>query len=160
MISTVTGSFGDFSATVVTDGDDFNTAQIAFSANIESVNTNNEQRDAHLKAADFFDAANHPTLEFKSSSLEKISDDEYKLNGILTLRGASKPVSLHVEYGGIVQDPWGNTRAGFELSGKINRKDFGVSFGMVSESGGLLLGDEVKIQANVEFVKEAVAAAV
>ena len=154
MISTVTGQFGVFKATVETTGDNFDTARIDFEADIDSISTNNEQRDAHLKAADFFDAANHPRITFKGENLVAKDNDEYELNGLLTIKGITKPVTLDVELGGIVQDPWGNTRAGFSIKGKINRKDFGVSFSMVSETGGLLLGDDVKILGNAEFVKE------
>ena len=157
MISTVTGSFTNFSGTVKTQSDDFTTARIQFTAAIDSISTNNEQRDAHLKNGDFFDAEHHPVLSFESSRLEKIDDENYKLIGTLTMRGTSKEVELNVEYGGITQDPWGNTRAGFSVTGKIDRQDFGVSFGAVTETGGLLLGNEVKISANVEFVKEQIA---
>ena len=157
MISTVTGSFTNFNGTVKTQGADFTTAKIQFTAAIDSISTNNEQRDAHLKNGDFFDAENHPELTFESSKLEKIDEENYKLYGTLTMRGTSKAVELNVEYGGITQDPWGNTRAGFSVTGKIDRQDFGVSFGAVTETGGLLLGNEVKISANVEFVKEQVA---
>jgi polyisoprenoid-binding protein YceI len=157
MISTVTGSFINFNGTVKTNGDDFSTARIQFAAAIDSISTNNEQRDAHLKNGDFFDAENHPQLTFESSRLEKIDDENYKLFGTLTMRGASKEVELNVEYGGIMQDPWGNTRAGFSVTGKIDRQEFGISFGAVTETGGLLLGNDVKISANVEFVKEQVA---
>ena len=157
MISTVTGSFTNFSGTVKTQNDDFTTARIHFTAAIDSISTNNEQRDAHLKNGDFFDAENHPVLSFESSRLERIDEENYKLIGTLTMRGTSKEVELNVEYGGITQDPWGNTRAGFSITGKIDRQDFGVSFGAVTETGGLLLGNEVKISANVEFVKEQVA---
>lgn len=160
MISTVTGQFNQFSGGVETKENDFTTAKIDFTAEIDSISTNNEQRDAHLKNGDFFDAANHPQLTFKSEKLEKITDDEYKLKGTLTLKGISKKISLTVEFGGITQDPWGNTRAGFTITGKINRQDFGISFGAVTETGGLLLGDEVKIIANVQFVKQTVAEAV
>jgi polyisoprenoid-binding protein YceI len=154
MISTVTGQFNKFSGTVETNGDDFTTAKIKFAAEISSISTNNEQRDAHLQNGDFFDAVNHPQLTFESEKLEKISEEELKLYGTLTMRGVSKKVTLTVEFGGITKDPWGNTRAGFTVNGKINRQDFGVSFGAVTETGGLLLGDEVKILANVQFVKE------
>jgi polyisoprenoid-binding protein YceI len=160
MISTVTGQFKQFSGTIETQGEDFTTAKIDFAAEINSISTNNEQRDAHLKNGDFFDAAKHPQLIFKSEKLDKTTDDEYKLHGTLTMRGTSKKVILDVEFGGITKDPWGNTRAGFTITGKINRQDFGVSFGAVTETGGLLLGDEVKIIANAQFVKQAVAEAV
>jgi polyisoprenoid-binding protein YceI len=159
MISTVTGQFNQFSGTVETDENDFTNAKIDFAAEINSISTNNEQRDAHLKNGDFFDAEKHPQLTFKSEKLEKITDDKYKLTGTLTMRGTSKKVIFDAELGGITQDPWGNTRAGFTITGKINRQDFGVSFGAVTETGGLLLGDEVKIIANVQFVKQAVAEA-
>ena len=160
MISTVTGQFNQFNGSVETNENDFTTAKIDFAAEVNSISTNNEQRDTHLKNSDFFDAPNHPQVVFKSEKLEKISDDEYKLHGTLTMRGTSKKVSLDVEFGGITVDPWGNTRAGFTVTGKINRQDFGVSFGAVTETGGLLLGDEVKIIANTQFVKQAVAEAV
>ena len=157
MISTVSGQFNDFKATVKTDGDDFTTAKIHFEAASGSVSTNNEQRDAHLKAGDFFDAEKYPSVIFESQNMEKIEADEYKLYGTLTMRGVSKKIILNAEFGGIAKDPWGNTRTGFSVTGKINRYDFGMSFGSVTETGGLLLGDEVKINANVQFVKEAVA---
>jgi len=159
MISTVTGQFNEFRASVETDNDDFTNAKVHFEAKVDSISTNNEQRDAHLKNGDFFDAGKYPSIIFESEEMEKISTDEYKLSGILTMRGVSKKVVLNAELGGITKDPWGNTRTGFSVSGKINRNDFGMSFGAVTETGGLLLGDEVKIQANVQFVKEAVAVA-
>jgi polyisoprenoid-binding protein YceI len=154
MVSYVTGQFTQFNATVETKDDDFTTAKVNFIADVNSISTHNEQRDAHLKNNDFFDAENHPELKFESEKIEKITDEEYKVEGILTIRGISKKVILAAEYGGIMIDPWGNTRTGFTITGKINRKDFGVSFGMVSETGGVLLADEVKISANAEFVKE------
>lgn len=154
MISTVTGNFKTFDASVETQNDDFTTASISFTAPIDSISTNNEQRDAHLKNGDFFDADNHPTIHFKSEKVEHLDDENYKVYGWLTMRGVTNKVVLNVEYGGVVVDPWGNTRSGFTITGKVNRFDYGISFGGVTETGGLLLGDEVKINANVEFVKE------
>jgi polyisoprenoid-binding protein YceI len=154
MISTVTGAFNKFTGTVETEGEDFTTAKVHFVADIDSINTNNEHRDAHLKNGDFFDADKHPQLEFIGKGMEKIDEENYKLNGTLSLKGVSKPVSLNVEFGGITQDPWGNTRSGFSINGKINRKDFGMDFNAVGETGGLLLGEEIKLLANAEFVKE------
>ncbi len=156
MISNVSGHFNQFNGTVETDGDDLSSAKVRFAAEINSISTNNEQRDMHLKNGDFFDAENYPQLVFEGDRLEKIGDEMYELHGMLTMRGNSKSVILKVEYGGITQDPWGNTRVGFSVTGKINRKDFGVSFGMVSETGNILLGEEVAINVNVQFVKEAV----
>jgi polyisoprenoid-binding protein YceI len=159
MISTVTGQFNEFKASVETDGDDFANAKIHFAATVDSVSTNNEQRDAHLKNGDFFDAEKFPVIVFESEKMEKTGEDEYKLYGTLTMRGVSKKIILNTEFGGITKDPWGNTRTGFSVTGKINRLDYGISFGSVSETGGLLLGDEVKISANVQFVKDTVAVA-
>lgn len=153
MISNVTGHFGQFEAKVETEGDDFSTAKIHFTADVNSINTKSEQRDGHLKSADFFDAENHPQLKFEGTKLEKISDEEYKLHGTLTIRDTSKPVVLDVEYGGTVKDPWGMTRAGFTVHGKINRKDYGLHWSAVTEAGGLVVSDEVKLEATVEFTK-------
>lgn len=155
MISTVTGQFNSFKATVETAGDDFTTAKINFSANIDSISTNNEQRDQHLKNGDFFDAENHPELFFESDTMEKNGAGSFSLTGTLTIKGISKPITLDVEYGGITIDPWGNTRTGFEVTGKIRRADFGISFGMLSETGNIMLADEVKLFANTQFVKQA-----
>jgi len=157
MISTVTGQFNKFSGTVETEENDFTTAKVHFETEVNSISTNNEQRDLHLKAGDFFDAEKYPVVIFEGERMQKTSDDEYKLHGTLTIRGVSKKLVLNVEFGGVTQDPWGNTRSGFSVTGKINRHDFGISFGAVSETGGLLLGDEVRINANVQFVKQAVA---
>jgi polyisoprenoid-binding protein YceI len=154
MVSWVTGSFKQFNALVETEGDDITTAKVRFTADVDSISTNNEQRDAHLRTGDFFEAEKYPQLVFESDKLEKIDDENYKVYGVLTIRGNSKKVALNVEYGGVTQDPWGNTRIGLSVSGKINRKDFGISFSMVSETGGVLLGEEVTINANAEFVKQ------
>lgn len=154
MVSYVTGQFKQFNASFEIAGDDLTKAKVHFLADINSISTNNEQRDAHLKTGDFFDAENYPQVRFEGESWEKIDDENYKLHGILTLRGIHKKIVLNVEFGGITQDPWGNTRSGFSITGKINRKDFGISFSMVSETGGILLGEEVTINANAEFVKQ------
>jgi polyisoprenoid-binding protein YceI len=160
MISSVTGTFTRFEGTVETAGDDFTTARIRFSAAVDSVSTNNEQRDAHLKNTDFFDAETYPQIVFESTRFSRVDGDNYKLEGDLSIRGNTKPVTLRVEAGGITTDPWGKTRTGFSVQGKINRSEFGVSFGTVSETGGILLGDEVKLSAEVQFVKELVEAPV
>ncbi len=155
MISKVTGQFHKFDATVETEGTDIATAKINFTADVNSISTNNEQRDGHLKGNDFFDIENHPQITFVSSSMQKVDDENYKLHGTLTMRGVSKEEVLDVEFGGLVVDPWGNDRVGFTITGKIDRRDYGVSFGMVSETGGILLGYDVAINAQVEFVKVA-----
>ena len=153
MIATVTGHFNTFNAIVTTDGPDFSTAKIEFVADISSLTTNNEQRDGHLKSADFFDAENHPQLTFVSTGLESKGDSEYLLHGDLTMRGVTKPVTLNVEYGGTSKDPYGLTRSGFTVEGKINRQDYGLTWSAVTEAGGLVVADEVKIMANVEFTQ-------
>jgi len=154
MISTVTGRFLQFDASVETEGEDFSTAKIRFSAMINSITTNNEQRDAHLKTGDFFDADNHPDLNFVGERLEKLDDENYKLHGTMTMRGVSRKENFDVEFGGIITDPWGITRAGFTISGKVNRRTYGVNFNAMTETGGIVAGDEVKILVNAEFMKQ------
>jgi polyisoprenoid-binding protein YceI len=155
MITHVTGSFGKFTADVETENENFETARISFTAEVDSITTNNEQRDAHLKSADFFESSKHPVLSFNSSKLEKISGEEYTLHGAMSFHGITKNIKLHVEHGGVIKDPWGNTRTGFTVEGKINRKDFGLVWNAATEAGGVVLGDEVKIHASAEFVKQA-----
>ncbi|RYZ53721.1 MAG: polyisoprenoid-binding protein [Sphingobacteriales bacterium] len=155
MISTVTGYFSSFNCTVTTEGDDFTSAKVEFTADLSSISTNNEQRDTHLKSEDFFDAANHPQVHFKGGKLEKQSDDKYTLHGDLTIRGTTKPVVLDVEFGGIAEDPWGNTRAGFTVDGRINRKDYGLHWSAVTEAGGIVVSDEVRLHVNAEFIRQA-----
>jgi len=155
MISTATGYFKKFDATLEVSENDLSDAQVTFEADIDSIDTKNEQRDAHLKGEDFFSADQYPKMTFKSTGIKKAGDDEYKLAGNLTLRDVTKPVELKVEYNGKTIDPWGMERMGFEISGKINRKDYGLTYSAVTEAGGLVLGDEVKLAMNVEMIKQA-----
>jgi polyisoprenoid-binding protein YceI len=154
MISNVTGEFTSFDATVEAENDDFTAVKIDFWADLNSITTKNEQRDTHLKSEDFFDAGNHPRITFKANGMEKVSDDEYKLTGDLTIRGTTKTVSFDVEYGGTIKDPYGLTRAGFSITGKINRKDYGLHWSAMTEAGGMVVSDEVRIIAHAEFTKE------
>ena len=154
MISTVTGQFANFEGTVEAASEDFSGASITFEADVDSISTKNADRDQHLKAPDFFDAAQYPKVRFVSKEVKKIDDTNYKVTGDLTIREHTKPVELTVEYGGITKDPWGQTKAGFELSGKINRKEFGLAFHATTDTGGLVLGDEVKLLAAVEVVRQ------
>jgi polyisoprenoid-binding protein YceI len=154
MITNVTGSFGRFNAEVETTDQQFDTAKISFTAEVDSISTNNEQRDGHLKSADFFESAKYPVLSFVSTKLEKISAEEYALYGNLTMHGQTKPVKFNVEHGGVITDPWGKTRTGFTIDGKINRKEFGLEWNSATEAGGLVLGEDVKLHANAEFVKQ------
>lgn len=154
MITTVTGYFKSFDAKATTEGDDFSTASISFNADINSIDTNNEQRDGHLKSGDFFDAASHPKMTFENGKLTG-SGDEFTLNGDLTIRGTTKPVKLNVEFGGIAVDGYGQTKAGFTLSGKISRKEFGLVWDMVTEAGSVVVSDDVRINAEIQLTKQA-----
>lgn len=155
MITTVTGHFADYTATLEGEKEDFSDAKISFEADVNSISTKNTQRDEHLKSPDFFDAASHPKITFESTGIKKKDDENYTLNGNLTIRGVSKPVELNVEYGGTQVDPWGQTKAGFELTGKINRKDFGLTWSATTEAGGLVLSDDVRLALAVQMIKQA-----
>lgn len=150
VISTVTGSFRTFEGDLETENDDFSGAHINFSLDVNSIDTNQPQRDGHLKSADFFDADQFPKINFKSTSF-----DGSKLVGDLTIKGVTKSVTLDVEHGGSATDFYGNTKAGFEVSGKINRKDFGLTWDGVTETGSIVLGDDIKLIINVQFAKQA-----
>ena len=153
MISTVTGEFKEFSVNAATEGDDFTTATVNLTANVASISTRNEQRDAHLRSDDFFAADQFPQLSFASTSMEKMDEENYKLHGNLTIRDITKPVTLEVEFGGLAVDPYGNLRAGFTLQGKINRKEFGLTWNAITEAGGVVVADDIKIIASVSLIK-------
>ncbi|GAB3665655.1 YceI family protein [Echinicola sediminis] len=152
VISTVTGNFKKFDGEVESASEDFEGAKVAFSAEIDSIDTNQSDRDAHLKSADFFDAENHPKLVFSNGTLHKNGGD-YVLKGDLTIKDTTKPVSLSVDFGGVADDPYGNTKAGFELEGKVSRKEFGLTWNAVTEAGSIVVGDQIKILASVQLVK-------
>jgi len=154
VISNASGKFSSFEGSAETSKDDFSDAKINFSADIDSIHTGNEQREGHLKSPDFFDAAKYPKLSFVSSSFTKKEGSDYVLKGDLTLRGVTKPVELAVEFGGIHKSLYGQTVAGFEVTGKIKRADFGLSWSAVTEAGGLVLGEDVKLNSNVELIKQ------
>lgn len=154
VISTVSGFFKSFEGSLTTDNEDFENAQVEFSLDVNSIDTNQEQRDGHLKSADFFDAEKYPKISFTSTSLTKDGDD-YKLKGNLTIKDVTKPVSLDVEYGGSADDFYGNTKAGFEVTGKINRKEFGLTWDGVTEAGSIVVGEDIKLIINVQFAKQA-----
>jgi hypothetical protein len=156
MISTVTGNFGTYEGSVETSNEeDFAGAKVSFSADIDSISTGQEQRDGHLKSGDFFDAENFPKLTFASTSMEKIDDENYTIIGDLTIKGTIKEVILKAEFGGIMGDFYGNTKAGFDISGKINRQDFGLTWGAVTEAGGVVVSDEVRLAFNIQVSKQA-----
>jgi polyisoprenoid-binding protein YceI len=150
VISTVTGSFKTFEGTVTTEGDTFEGAQVEFSLDVNSIDTNQQMRDDHLKGAEFFDAEKYPKISFKSTSL---TDD--KLTGNLTIKGVTKPVTLDVDHGGTATDFYGNLKAGFEVTGKINRKEFGLVWDGITEAGAVVVGEDVKLIINAQFAKQA-----
>jgi polyisoprenoid-binding protein YceI len=155
MITTVTGYFKQFNLDVETETDDFTTAsKIEFTADINSIDTNNQQRDTHLKSADFFDAETYNQLRFTGARYEA-NGDEAKLHGELTIKGVTKPLTVNVEFGGMVVDPYGQTKAGFTVSGKISRKEFGLTWNAVTEAGQVVVSDEIKIHAEIQLVKGA-----
>ena len=154
MITNVSGSFSKFNAEVNAEDDSFSKADIVFTADIDSISTNNEQRDTHLKSVDFFDAENHPQLTIKADGLSGEGESR-KLNGTITMRGVTKPIVMHVDFGGVAKVPWGNTKAGFTLTGTINRKDFGLNWNAPTEAGGLLVSEEVRLHAEIQLVKQA-----
>ena len=155
MITTITGYFKEFNLEVETDGDDFTKAsKILFTADINSISTNNVQRDMHLKSPDFFSAEQYSQLRFEGKTFRKYGED-YILYGDLTIRNITRPIKVKVEYGGIITDPWGQTRAGFTVDGKINRKDFELMWDAVTEAGQVVVSNEIKIQCAIELVKQA-----
>ena len=153
MISTVTGGFAEFDASLSHENEDLSNAKISFSAQIASITTGNEARDGHLISADFFNAEKYPEINFVSTSFQKTEGNNFKLEGNLTLKSVTKLVILDVEYNGIQKDMYGQTKAGFELSGAIKRKDFNLNWDSVTETGNLILSDEVKLIASVQFIK-------
>lgn len=149
MINNVKGHFNKFDLQVESEGDDFKDSEISFSAETASIDTGNEQRDQHLKSADFFDSEKYPTLTFKANSYQN-----GKLKGDLTIMGKTNPVTLDVEFGGIMKDPWGNTKAGFTVNGKINRKDWDLTWNAALETGGVLVSEDVWINCEIQLLKQ------
>lgn len=152
MFTNVSGTFAAYDATITTEDDNFENANFEFSANIDSISTNNLDRDNHLKSADFFDADNFPKLTFKASSFTKDGDD-YEITGDLSIKEVTKPVKFPVEFSGLMKDPWGNTKAGLNIYGKINRKDWGLNWNSALETGGVLVGEEVKLNIELQLIK-------
>ena len=155
MITNVAGKFDKFEGSVETDNDDFINAKINFTAETASVNTGQPQRDGHLQSPDFFDAAKYPQIKFASTKFEKVSGDKYSLTGDLTIRDVTKSVTVDVEFSGVAQDLYKNTKAGFEITGKVNRTDFGLTFNAPLETGGVVLSEEVKLNIGLQLIKQA-----
>lgn len=156
MIANAKGSFKEFDASIYTSGKDFLSAEIDCWINAASIDTGDAKRDEHLKGPDFFDTEHHKQITFTGNTFEKSSTkDHYELYGELTMKGITKQIKLDVEFGGIMKDPWGNEKAGFTLTGTINRKDWGLLWNAAMETGGIMLGEEVKINCEIELVKQA-----
>jgi polyisoprenoid-binding protein YceI len=149
MVSKVRGQFKDFAA-VVTVAQPFEQSTVEATVQLASIDTNSADRDAHLKSADFFDVENNPTMTFKSTSVSGSG-----LEGLLTIKGVTKPVTFDLDFGGVSADPWGGTRAGFEATTEINRKDFDLSWNVAIEGGGMLVGEKVKIALDIQLVQTA-----
>lgn len=154
MISNVTGTFKTFDGSIYTTGNDFKTAEIDLWIDASSISTGDEKRDEHIKNGDFFDVENHKQITFKSSTIAEAGPDgSHELWGELTMKGITKKVKLNVQFGGIQNDPWGNEKAGFTVTGKINRNDWGLIWNTPLESGGVMLSEEIKISCEVELTK-------
>ena len=149
MISTVTGHFEGFNATVIAETDDFKNAKFDFKAAIASITTKNADRDNHLKSNDFFNAEKYPEMTFTATAF-----DGSKMTGDLTIRDITKSIVLDVDFNGIAVDPYGQTKAGFEITGSINRKDFGLAWSAVTEAGNVVVGEQVKLVVDLQFIQE------
>lgn len=154
MITNVKGEFRNFNVSAESNGTDFSNAKFLVDIDADSINTNNADRDAHLKSADFFDTGNHKKITFESTQLNKLDDDNYQLKGILSIRGTSKEIVLDVDFGGFIKDPYGNEKAGFSVSGKFNRSDWGLNWNSALETGGVMVSDEVRVNAEIQIVKQ------
>tara|TARA_R110002126_G_scaffold121447_5_gene263040 strand:+ start:1649 stop:2194 length:546 start_codon:yes stop_codon:yes gene_type:complete len=152
MISNVKGEFKTFQANI--DGEDFTKSTISAIIDASSLSTNNNDRDTHLKSPDFFEIEKYPEITFVSTSIKKVDDDEFKLVGDLTIKGTTKEIMLNTEFGGFMKDPYGNEKSGFSINGKLNRKDFGLNWNAALEAGGVMVGNEIKINAEVQFIKQ------
>jgi polyisoprenoid-binding protein YceI len=159
MITNVSGRFTEFEAEAKTEDEDFSTAQVEAKIKTASINTNNTQRDGHLRTSDFLEAETYPEIIFRSTRIEKEDNENFFVYGNLTMKGITKPVKLNVEYSGVTKDPWGGERVGLVISGKINRSEWGVTFNTVLETGGVALSDEIKLHSEIQLVKQAVSVA-
>ena len=154
MISHVTGLLTDYDVEVRSSDATFSHADVVFRGKLNSITTGNEQRDTHLRSADFFDVENNAEIVFRSTNYTRDGDD-ITLEGDITIKGVTRPITLDVEFGGVQKDPWGNTKAGFTVQGRLNRKDFGLTWNAALETGGFLVGDELKIELELALVKAA-----
>ncbi|KYD11688.1 YceI family protein [Heyndrickxia sporothermodurans] len=156
MVSKVKGAFQQFNASVEADPTDLTTANIDFNIDVASIDTRNSDRDNHLRSADFFDVENYPTMTFKSTNITKTDDDEYKVTGDVTLHGVTRSETFSVTFEGLAKDPMsGAEKVGFSATGKLKRSDYGLTWNAALETGGVLVGDEIKVAIEIEAAKEA-----
>jgi polyisoprenoid-binding protein YceI len=158
MVTKVRGAFNDFEGTVHLDGDDPARSSASLTIDVASIDTRQPQRDEHVRTNDFFDAATFPTITFVSTAAERVSDDAFRLSGDLTIKDVTKPVSVDFEYNGSATDPYGNQRVGFEGTTVISRKDFGVNFNAVLETGGVMVSDKITLEFEISAIKNQPAA--
>lgn len=154
LVSQVSGRFNAFEGSVRIDRERPEASSVEFTIQSESIDTSNEKRDEHLRSADFFDVASHPSITFKSTSMKAVGGERYEVTGDFTMHGVTKSITLPVEVLGEMKDPWGHQRIGFQISATINRKDYGISFNKVLDQGGLMLGEDVKVSVNLEAVRQ------
>ena len=156
MITNIKGAFSQYEASIYTTDDDFMSAEVDVTIDAASIATGSADRDKHLVAADFFDVENHKQITFTANTYENVDNDgSYELWGELTIKGISKKIRLDVEFGGVAKDPWGNEKAAFTINGKINRKDWGLNWNTALETGGVLVGEEVRISCEIQLLKSA-----
>lgn len=154
MITNVKGEFRKFDATILSESSDFSKAKVNATIDASSIFTNSTDRDNHLKSADFFDVENYKELAFEGTSFNKLDDENYELKGILTMKGISKEITLDVEFGGLITDPYGQQKAGFSVSGKFNRKDWGLNWNAALETGGVMVSEEVRVNGELQFLMQ------
>lgn len=155
MITNVSGSFGEFDINATTEGNDFSTAQLSFTVNIDSINTGVADRDGHLKSDDFFNAEAYPQMTFKSTGITKIDEENFTISGDLTIRDITKKVDFNAEFGGIAVDPYGQTKAGLTVSGKLKRSEFGLKWSAITEAGNIVVSDDIKLNGEIQLIKQA-----
>lgn len=155
MITNVKGEFRSFTASIISEGNDFSKAKVSANIDASSIFTNSTDRDTHLKSADFFDVEKYKTVLFEGTSFTQLDDENYQLKGMLTMKDVSREVTLDVEFGGLITDPYGQVKAGFSVSGKINRKDWGLNWNTALETGGVMVSEEVRINAELQFIQQA-----
>lgn len=159
VVSKVRGRFGKFTGGVALDESDLTRSVVEATIDASSIDTGTAQRDDHLRSTDFFDVEHFPQITFRSTRIEKLGGDRYRLTGDLTIRDVTRPIALEAEYGGRGKDPWGNERVGFTAKGSLDRKDFGLGWNQVLETGGVLVSDRVEIELEVQAVRAAASAA-